>query len=63
MDEQHLFTLYVHLPPNKTLEGPATIFNGREIPGSIQTGETAFGARRLELYEGCLLPERSLALI
>ena len=38
VDEQHLFNLYVHLPPNKTLEGPATIFNGHEIPGSIQTG-------------------------
>lgn len=38
VEEQHLFNLYVHLPPNKTLEGPPTIFNGYEIPGSIQTG-------------------------
>ncbi|CAL5228702.1 g11882 [Coccomyxa viridis] len=38
VEEQHLFNLYVHLPPNKTLEGPPTIFNGHEIPGSIQTG-------------------------
>lgn len=40
VEEQHLFNLYVHLPPNKTLEGPPTIFNGHEIPGSIQTGES-----------------------
>jgi len=38
VEEQHLFTIHVHLPPNKTLEGPATMFNGHEIPGSIQTG-------------------------
>ena len=38
VEEQHLFTIHVHLPPNKTLEGPPTIFNGHEIPGSIQTG-------------------------
>ena len=40
VEEQHLFNIYVHLPPNKTLEGPPTIFNGHEIPGSIQTGES-----------------------
>ncbi len=40
VEEQHLFNLYVHLPPNKTLEGPPTIFNGHEIPGSIQTGDS-----------------------
>lgn len=39
VEQQHLFSLYVHLPPNKTLEGPPTIFNGHEIPNSIVTGE------------------------
>lgn len=38
VDRQHLFSLYVHLPPNKTLAGPPSIFHGREIPGSIPTG-------------------------
>lgn len=38
VEQQHLFSLYVHLPPNKTLEGPPTIFTGHEIPNSIQTG-------------------------
>lgn len=46
MDQQHLFSLYVHLPPNKTLEGPPSIFNGREIPNSIVTG-AASSARPL----------------
>lgn len=37
VDRQHLFSVYVHLPPNKTLSGPPSIFHGREIPGSIST--------------------------
>ncbi|BDA45402.1 probable glycosyltransferase BC10 at C-terminar half [Coccomyxa sp. Obi] len=37
VDRQHLFSVYVHLPPNKTLSGPPSIFHGREIPGSIPT--------------------------
>lgn len=37
LDRQHLFSVYVHLPPNKTLSGPPSIFHGRDIPGSIPT--------------------------
>ena len=44
IEQQHLFSLYVHLPPNKTLEGPPTIFNGHEIPNSIVTGESQAAA-------------------
>ena len=60
VEEQHLFNLYVHLPPNKTLEGPPTIFNGHEIPGSIQTGEHCF-VMRSPVWP-CILPKSTLFL-
>jgi hypothetical protein len=53
---QHMFSVYVHMPPNKTLEGPTTIFTGREIPGSIvaKWGEWSLAdASRILLRCGC----------
>lgn len=32
IDRQHLFNVYVHLPPNKTLSGPPSVFHGRSGP-------------------------------
>ena len=29
IDRQHLFNVYVHLPPNRTLSGPPSVFHGR----------------------------------
>ena len=29
LDRQHLFSVYVHLPPNMTLSGPRSVFHGR----------------------------------
>lgn len=63
VDRQHLFSVYVHLPPNKTLSGPPSIFHGREIPGSIPTGWGEWSlanASRVLLRCGSCLPCTSL---
>jgi hypothetical protein len=63
VDRQHLFSVYVHLPPNKTLSGPPSIFHGREIPGSISTawGEWSLAnASRVLLRRAPVLPCSSL---